>query len=287
MRFQIQAYIFTLLLLIVGTSFGHDMWLSPGQFVLSKGDMLSVHQLVGEELSTEVLKGGEAQEIALLRRITRRFELITPTESIDLLSSLPDEKTRPVVKPVLERKLDFEGSALVIMEHDFIYTEHAPEAFLDYLNHEELDVEELQVQMGDRPQQRERYARFFKALIQVGPVRDDDLHKQLVGQKLEILLSNNPYTLDPGDDLDVQILFEGKPLTGILVTAFNTDGINAVRRSKAFTDAQGNARVDLDHPGFWLLHLVHLRPCSEQSDVVSCAFVDWESYWASYAFQLD
>jgi uncharacterized GH25 family protein len=287
MKFHKQAFISTLLLLIAGTSFGHDMWLSPGQFILEKGDILSVHQLLGEELSTEVLQGGGVQEVALLRRMTRRFELITPTETIDLLSSLPDEKTQPVIKPVLERKLNFEGSALVLMEHDFIYTEHSRELFLEYLEHEDYPVEQFLAHMGDRPQQRERYARFFKTLVQVGEVRDDDLHGRVVGQKLEILLMNNPYTMEPGDYLDVQILFESKPLEGILVTAFNTDGKSPVRNSKVYTDARGYARFELNRPGFWLLHLVHLLPCSEHSDVVSCAFVDWESYWASYSFQLD
>lgn len=248
---------------------------------------MSVHQLVGQELSTEVLNGDEAQEVELLRRITRRFELITPMKSIDLLSGLPDAKARPVVKPVLERKLDFEGSALALMEHDFIYTEHTRESFLDYLEHEKFSLDKFRDHMGDRPQQRERYARFFKTLIQVGKVRDDGLHKQVVGQKLEILLKSNPYTLDPGDDIDVQVLFEGKPLAGVLVSAFNTDGKSPVRNSEAYTNTQGFVRFDLDYSGIWLLHLVHLLPCSEKSDIVSCAYVDWESYWASYSFQLD
>ena len=286
-----QAFKIIFLLLVVGTASGHDMWLSPGQFVLSKGDLLIVHQLLGEELDTQVLQGGEAQEIALLRRMTPRFELITPTESIDLLARLPEEKIRPVVKPILEYQLDFEGSALVLMEHDFIYTEHPRALFLEYLEHEGFSIEKFQAHMGEREQQRERYTRFFKTLIQVGEVRDDDLHEQVVGQvvgqKLEILLTSNPYTLDPGDDLDVQILFEGKPLAGILVTAFNTDGESPIGRSKAITNARGVARFDLDRTGFWLLHLVHLLPCSEHSDVVSCTYVDWESYWASYSFQLD
>lgn len=128
-----------------------------------------VRQLLGEQLDTQVLQGGGAQEIALLRRMTRRFELITPMDSIDLLALLPEEKIKPVVKPVLEWKLDFEGSALVLMEHDFIYTEHTRELFLEYLEHEEFSIEKAQAHMGDRLQQRERYARFFKTLTARSP----------------------------------------------------------------------------------------------------------------------
>ena len=102
------TFIFSLLL--VSAAYAHDIWLQPNRFVLSKGDTLTVRQLAGTELDIEM-------EIELLRRMTPQFTLITPEGSVDLLDELPDFKTLPFVKPVLERKLDFAGLALLTMNH--------------------------------------------------------------------------------------------------------------------------------------------------------------------------
>ena len=161
------------------------------------------------------------------------------------------------------------------------------EKFFEYLGHEEFKIEKFQDHMGLRPQQSERYARILKSLVQVGRVGEGELYKQVLGQKLEILLLQNPYVLDPGDDLEVQILFDGEPLRDKLVVGYNGDGKGPVSKSRARTNTAGIARFNLDRSGFWLIRLVHLLPCSEGSDVVDCSHVDWESYWASFSFKLD
>lgn len=288
MKTALQLITITLSLLTAGLAGAHDIWLFPERFTLAKGDTLIVHQLVGPELNAEALQSDGVQELPLLRSMTSRFELITPEGSFDLLSELPDMRTQPEVKPVLNRKLDFEGLAVVTMEHDFIYHELSGEQFLQYLEHEEFKLEAFQGHIGFRPKQRERYARYLKTLVQVAEVAKADLHKQVLGQKIEIVLLQNPYLLDPGDHLDVQVLFEGEPLRDRLVRAYNSDGTGPVWKSKARTDAGGIARFSLDRGGFWLFRLVHLRPCIERSESdVGCSFVDWESYWASYSFELD
>lgn len=272
-KIPVKTLVLTLLILLINVAYSHDIWLLPNRFVLSNGDTLTVRQLAGSELETEV-------ELELLRRMTPRFEFITSSGLVDLLSELPDFKSQPVVKPVLERKLDFDGLALLTMDHAFIHHEFSREEFSEYLEHEEFKLEKFQNHIGSKPRQTERYARTIKCLVQVGDIVDGDLHKQVVGQKLEILLLQNPYLLDPGDELEVQVLFDGEPLRGQLVTAFNGNGKRLISTSKARTDEQGIARFKLDREGFWLIRLVHLFPSSDPD-------VDWESYWTSYSFQLD
>ena len=171
------------------------------------------------------------------------------------------------------------------MEHDFVYDEFSTEKFLEYLKHEEL-VEKFRDQLGRRPVQNERYARSLKCLVQVGKVTEGDLYKRVLGQKIEILLLQNPSLLDPGDDLEVKVLFNSKPLRDQLVIAFNRDGKRPVSKSKARTNTDGIARFTLDKRGVWLFRLVHLLPCADSSDA-DCSDVDWESYWSSYIFKLD
>ena len=282
-----RAFLTALCLLMATSAVAHDMWLLPDEFTVSKGEELTVRQLLGEELTSDVLLGKGAQEIDLLRRITARFEITTPAGTVDLLADLPPEKSQPVIRPVLDYMLDFDGLAMVAMDHSFIYIEHSNDVFRHYLEHEGLEVGRMESHLGDRATQSERYARFFKTLIQSGDRRTGTLYERTVGQDLEIVLGNNPYVLNPGDMLDVQILFKGSPLGDAQVSAYNSDGSTTLRTLTAHTDANGNAQFELVRPGTWLIRLVHLLPCVDGDRVRRCKSSDWESYWATFTFELD
>ena len=277
MRMKTATPLITLALsfLMLNVAYAHDIWLSPERVTLANGDTLVVRQLAGTELDTQY-------DLPLLRLLTSRFELLTPKRTIDLLAELSD-RTQTEVKPVLRRQLDFEGLALLTMEQDFIHTDFSIEEFLEYLEHEDLDVEKFRDRIGQKPEEDERYARVLKSLIQVGRVADGDLHKRALGQKIEILL-------DPGDDLEVQVLFDGEPLSDKVVAAFNQDGTGDVSKYKARTDENGIARFTLNRAGVWLVRLVHLLPCSlpcSKRSEKDCSRVDWESYWTSFSFRVD
>ncbi len=109
----------------------------------------------------------------------------------------------------------------------------------------------------------------------------------MVGQRLEILLLQNPYLLDPGDDIEVQVLFDGEPLHDKLVKAFHKTGRGVVTKSKARTNQDGIARFRLDEAGPWLIRLVHMLPCAELADLDCEEDAYWESHWASYSFALN
>ena len=86
--------------------------------------------------------------------------------------------------------------------------------------------------------------------------------------------------------MEVQVLFNGKPLHDQLVMAFNRAGEGPIAKSKARTNENGIARFTLDQRGIWLLRLVHLLPCSDRFEG-DCDDVDWESYWTSFSFSLE
>ena len=67
----------------------------------------------------------------------------------------------------------------------------------------------------------------------------NNLHRRVVGQKLEILLLQNPYQLSPGNALEVQVLFDGKPLDDHLVTALNGDVKRRIFGKQRQTGATG------------------------------------------------
>ena len=277
------------LALVQGRSaLAHDIWLQADRFNLEQGDTLVLRQLVGEELGSDLSRPEKTVELALLRDLTTRFVLIADQDSVDLLGELPDMRTEPNVKPVLKRRLDFEGLALVAMDHAIIYTEFDTDEFFEYLKHEGFDREGFEQHMGSRPVQTEGYQRTLKTLVQVGkrPAPASEIYRQVLGQELEMVLVQNPYALDPGDDLDVRVLFRSEPLSGLLVKAYNGDGQGPVSEHLARTGADGIARFNLAKDGLWLIRLVHLIPCTGSSRV-DCEDAAWESYWTAYSFELD
>lgn len=247
----------------------HDYWLEPGNFTPSKGDLLVFHLYVGDQFEAEL-------ERPLQKSITRRFDLLTPQGTTDLLKQTTDGSL-----PVLSSRVDFVGQALIAMERDFVHIELSDSVFSEYLKHEDLlHIDTLRQKIGKKQTEIERYARFIKALIQVGEAGEGALYKTILGSMLEVVLLQNPYLLRAGDSIEVQVLFEGNPLGGQPVSAFVRDPSGGVSAFKARTDSTGIARFPLVSEGIWLLRLVHLVPCQK------CESVDWESFWASYIFEL-
>ena len=143
------------LLLVAGAAYSHDVWLLPDQFHVARGQTLTLRQFSGIELQNP-------EEVELFRRSTPAFQLITSDDTIDLLGELPDMRTQPVVMPVLERALDFDGLALVTMEHAFIHTGFTADKFVEYLEHEEYNVDDFKDRLAGRKFELERYARTMK-----------------------------------------------------------------------------------------------------------------------------
>lgn len=259
-----------LAILLLNQLYSHDYWLHPQKFRLSKGDTLIVHLFVGDKLNKEI-------EREFQKNMTKKFELITDETKFNLIDGLKDGTI-----PVLNRKVDFEGLGLILMERDFAYIELKPEEFQEYLEHENLDeIKEIWKKMGKREVEKERYSRFLKSLIVSGSNFKGDIYKKVFGQKLEIILLQNPFELSVGDSMEAKILFEGKPLPYKTVMVYNQsskDGKFTEQRIK--TDKNGIVKFKLNSDGFWLIRLVHLLPCDK------CKDVNWESFWASFSFEI-
>lgn len=247
----------------------HDYWFKADLFILTSGDILKLHLLVGDDLEVELERSFQPHK-------TLSFDLYTDSGRENLLASDID-----TLIPVLTRKVNFDGLGLVSMERDFSYIELTPDDFRNYLEHEFIqDDEKIIAELGNREMERERYARSIKALIKAGERNycTQKLYKKVLGHNLEIILLNNPYELEDGDQIVVQLLRKGEPLAGKKVMALNkTDKfIEHIQ----VTDREGKVTFTLDNHGMWVIRSLNLYPCQ------NCEEVDWESYWASYSFQL-
>lgn len=222
-------------------------------------------------------------ERPLAKSKTLMFRLRTADgRTEDLLPTLPDSNL-----PVLTRRFDAPGPALVTMRRDFSYITLSDSAFRGYLKHESLTHVEIQRALkGPRPQERERYARNLKALVQVGTAgQGSTLHSQRVGQELEIVLLQNPYTLQPGSTLTAQLLYQGKPLATHPLFALHKAPDGKFTELIQLTNAEGKAAFTLPATGVWVVRTVHLFTCKGCPTTGPTA-ADWESQWAAFTFEL-
>ena len=103
---------------------------------------------------------------------------------------------------------------------------------------------------------RELYSRSSKLIIG----RAGELATRPLGHVLEIVPEKDPAALAAGEPLPVQVLFRGKPLAGVRVSAAYA---GAEMKGHEFpvaaeTDANGRALLKLDRGGLWYARLIHM-----------------------------
>lgn len=142
-----------------------------------------------------------------------------------------------------------------------------PAKFAAYLDQEGLP----RVRPG-----RELFSRCAKALLAVGDATGGGFDRVL-GLELELVPERSPFTLAPGDELPLRLLYAGRPLAGALVDARQRGEPTA---ASARTDAEGRVRLRLPAPGFWMLAAVHMTEAAPGQGA------EWESTWASLSFEV-
>ena len=84
-------------------------------------------------------------------------------------------------------------------------------------------------------------------------------------ESLEIVPLQNPAEMDNGGKLPVKVLFEGKPLSGVAVTATRA-GLDKEDTVKAATDGKGMATLQLPHEGPWMLMARYKMPYPDKGE---------------------
>ncbi|MEP7323949.1 MAG: DUF4198 domain-containing protein [Saprospiraceae bacterium] len=258
---------FLVLIGIVVSVQGHEYILLPYKFRLEKGDNLEVHLFSADGFNVQL-------ERPIQKEIIKKFELITRDSTIDL--SLQENGTLPVI----DRTVNFNGGGLIHMERDYARITLATDKFLAYLDEDHIDGIK-QLMDKTKREQKERYTRYIKTLVQNGSLYSDTLFKQNIHQKFEIVLLQNPYLLHKGSLIKARILFNGKPLAGKTMTARNRIGSEPASVFTSKTDSKGICSFLLTRTGDWFIHGTYMIACEDKSDS------DWESFWTSYSFGID
>jgi len=267
MKRSLAAIVIPIIIFLASPIFSHHYILVPDKFIYKKGDSLQVHLMVGEPFHFEF-------ERELQHQMTPHFMLYTATDSVNLLQVMPDSSN-----PILKVVVGFEGFGLIEMQRRASAIEEKPGAFQKYLDEEKITGISFDSTEWKRSIVKEKYSRCIKSLVLSGEPGNENLCSKVIGQRLELVLLNNPYALSHGERLTVKLLWEGQPLAGRWVTASFQEADGSLMEIAQLTDKKGMTSFNVTAHTVYYLHVVNMIKLKEGSDA------DFESVWASYSFQ--
>lgn len=257
----------------------HEFWFEPVTAPLVAGGTARLDLRVGEFFEGEVM-GFSAAQTAGLRQYTA-------SGSKDLRTLLPPSGS---ASPTLNLPLASAGNYLIAFDSQPSQISLPAGTFHAYLHDEGLDFIKTQREAAGTAEKpgRERYRRHVKTLLRVSDSAGtgvatafgaDKTYATRTNQRLEIVPSNDPLLMKPGEALGVQVLFDDKPLAGALLKAWNKQGGQTLI-IRAKTSADGRAAFNLAYAGGWMISVVHMVPTSGVKNI------DWDSHWGNLSFSL-
>ena len=131
---------------------------------------------------------------------------------------------------------------------------------------------------------RDAFARSAKTLLFV-PGGDTGGYDRRLGLPLELIPLADPHHLAKGSEpssrprsLPLELLYRGKPLPGILVTALHRE--DPLHPFEARTDGEGRVDLPLARAGVWLIKAVRIERAPAGAEV------SYHSLWASLTFEV-
>ena len=258
----------------------HEFWFEPVTVTLAAGDSARLDLRVGEFFE------GEQMGFSALQ--TAGLQQYSASGKKDLRTLLPPPSQGAVA--TLNMPLPSPGSYLFAFDSQPNQISLAADRFHAYLHDEGLDFIKTQREATGAAEKpgRERYRRHVKTLLRVGDAAGagtatsaaaDKTYATRTGQRLEIVPSNDPLLMKPGDALGLQVLFDDKPLAGALLKAWSRQGGQTLI-IRAKTSVDGKATFNLPYAGGWMVSVVHMVPVKGVKDI------DWDSLWGNLSFKL-
>jgi len=264
-----RGLVFLVLLAPVSAT-GHDLWVLAGQYHLEPFETTRVFINSGDVFP-------ESLSLLVQHRVTA-LALHGPAE------------TRPISEFRAEGKsLSFEISPTSTGSHVLALSTRPrrvrlkAKEFTDYLDDTRLEsILATREELGESGEATvERYAKWAKALIDVGELEADEEHpawSKPVGHTIEIVPDENPNEVIAGGSFGLRVLYEGEPLAGVAVAGGRAGG--AAGEVLTRTDADGRARVTILSSGRWYLRSIHMIRHEDDPEV------RWESFWCTLTFEV-
>jgi uncharacterized GH25 family protein len=255
----------------------HDFWIEPSSFHPAPGERVGIRLRVGEHF-----KGDP---------VPRNPERIERFAQVGAAGELPVQGVEGM-EPAGYAAFQAPGLYWIVYDSNHSSVELEAAVFEKYLGEEGLEkVSRERARRGqDKAAVREIYSRCAKSLVRAGSPPGDNASgwDKPLGLALELVPEADPYALAAGGELPVRLLYQGKPLAGVLVAAFSRESPD--EKVTARSDADGRVRLRLARPGVWLVKAVHMVEPPKEADAKEAdakeAGADWESFWASMTFEV-
>lgn len=245
----------------------HEFWLLPKKFSFKPGEEMHVAFMVGENFQ------GEPWDLS--KHKVERLEVHTGITVKKLADQVKPDKGNN-----LTYKFDREGTHLLALESNYAFIELDAQTFSKYLEEDGLEEIATERKKGDWSQEgaKEFYKRFAKVIVQCG-TKLDNTFRRSAGFRYEIFPLANPAALKPGDYLDCQVMWEGKPVhNNVMVKVWSHVG-NRIFLQNIYTEKDGTIRFPVSSPGPWMVSSVKMIPSEKEG-------ADYQSHWASLVFEI-
>ncbi len=292
MRKSIRAAVFLLLLLLMTTGGStHTLFIKPASFYLPPSQAVAIPLINGTFVQSEN------------KVITPRMTGVAIVSPGGARLVPPDSDWRHNGNTtVLDTQFDEPGNYVIGVGTKPSKTHISADKFNHYLMNEGLadDAEQRRHLQEEGVVAAERYAKFAKAIFQVGD-KQTESYAEVLGHPVEIVPLVNPYAIKKGQRFRARILKDGEPLANELVFAthegfyeLNDEGRHeeiATLRS----DENGIIELDLVSSGRWYIRFIHLTRLGDTEYWYSNLLVwlgieerriPYESLWATLTFEV-
>lgn len=210
----------------------HSFWLQPVEHMPDAGEEVLVEFKVGD--------AGDVNDWGLYWERIASFRLYGPDGVVDEQRGV---RTTAAGEPGSARvAIATPGSYILAFESNPSFSDLGAQRFNAYVDHERLTAIAAHREATGTNAERgtELYARRAKTLLQVGDVLSPNVTRR-IGQTLEIVPLQNPFALEEGAPLDLQVFWRGEPLGNAQLLAAPLDAAGDYQ--SFITSADGVARV--------------------------------------------
>lgn len=257
----------TLLFLLLTTPafivHAQSYYLLPENFYVQKGQKIELRLLQSEDMNKQ-------NDFKFQAGKTAKFELYQGKKKIDLKPMAKDTGA------VISMEAPEDGLALIDMVTTTSSNEMSRSKFLRSLDEGDPDNIAEKVKNSNQLYYKETYTSYMKTLFPVEK-NSGNIFEKPQGDDFEILIQQNPYKFNYGDDITGEILFKGKPLADVEVDLFVRTANGLVFPQKLSSDAGGLIYFKLSREGIYILRAKHFIVSKDKSS-------DFQSWRATYTF---
>ena len=262
-----MKYIYFSLFFLLTTAYivhAQDELLLPQKFYLNKGDTLNVHLMTGKDFMPD-------GEIKYQSAQTDKFMLYEGSKKIDLMKTAKDSAV-----PILSYQPKSSGLLLVEMNRKYAINEQEKDDFVKYAEDADQTKVAEKAKNINKDNIREKYTWYMKSLV-YSEKSSGNIFEKVLDDEYEIVLKQNPYKFNYGDDVTAIVNYKGKPAPAVTVMLYvKTVGGN-VFPQKLSTDGTGQIYFKLSREGLYMLRTILMLPSTDKN-------ADFETWMASYTF---